>query len=97
MNALSLLTMIRAIANDTITACDRQEYKTGLIHQLHNDKLQNLNNSIANNSSLNRSVKSKYFAEVRKVVLAPSKVKDYSLMKEELKRNFLLYPVLLIS
>lgn len=84
MTALQLLTMLRAIVSDTTIACNRQEYLPAFIYQLHNEKMQNVNNMISRNNSLNRSVKAKYFAEVRKVTLSPMKIKDYSLIRGEL-------------
>lgn len=89
MQPLQLLSTLRAICNDTITACNRQEYKTGFIHQLHNQKMQAINDRIAKDNQLNRAVKLKYFAEIRKVYLASSKVKDYTLIRNEINSKLL--------
>lgn len=89
MQALQLLSTLRAICNDTVIACNRQEYKTGFIHQLHNQKLQAIHDRIAKDNQINKSVKQKYFNEVRKVSLAPTKVKDYTLMRNEINSKLL--------
>lgn len=89
MEALQLLTTLRAIANDTITACNRQEYKTGFIFQIHNDKVQNINDRVAKDVSINRAVKSKYFAEIRKMRLDSMPVKDYVLIRDQLNSKLL--------
>ena len=89
MQPLQLLTALRAIANDTITACNRQEYKTGFVYQIHKDKLQNMHNRVAKDVSLNKSIKAKYFSEIRKLSLASMPVKDYTLIRQDISAKVL--------
>ena len=85
MKPLELLTMLRTVCGDTMIACQRQEFKTVVIHELHNRKMQHINNVIRNDSQLNGKVKEKFYREIRKVVLTPKRIKAYDLMQQELK------------
>lgn len=85
MQPLQLLTTLRAIANDTELACKRQEFKPEFIYKNHNEKLANLQKSIANNSNLNTKQKAKLNLEIKKIILAPVKVKHYDSINAEVK------------
>lgn len=85
MQPLQLLTLLRTICNDTIRACEIGEYKSAVIFNIHYEKLQNVNNRVARDPNLNRNVKLKFFKEINKVYLAPTRIKDYTLMGNELK------------
>lgn len=78
MQPLQLLTLLRSISNDTLIATKRQEYTPEAIYRIHNQKVQAVMNTIANDSGCNKKVKAKYFAEIRKISLAPMRVKTYN-------------------
>ncbi len=78
MQPLQLLTLLRSIANDTLTATKRQEYNPDAIFRIHNQKVQAVMNTVANDAGCNKKVKAKYFNEIRKIQLAPSRVKTYN-------------------
>lgn len=85
MQPLQLLVILRTIANDTELACKRQEFKPEFIYKSHNEKLANLQKSISNNSNLNTKQKAKLNLEIRKIILAPVKTKNYDTIQSEVK------------
>lgn len=89
MEALALLTTLRRIANDTISHCLRQEFKADVIYTLHNEKLANIENLVNSSTKINRSIKLKYTREVSKLKLAPTRIKEYSLILEEVRKKIL--------
>lgn len=85
MQPLQLLVTLRTIANDTELACKRQEFKPEFIYKNHNEKLANLQKSISNNNSLNTKQKAKLNLEIKKIILAPVKTKNYDVIQSEVK------------
>lgn len=84
MQALQLLSTLRAIANNTLSACQRQEFKPEFIYKTHNDQLAAIENNLKN-YSLNGKTLHKYKAEISKIKLAPMRVKSYDLITDQVK------------
>lgn len=87
MQPLQLLSTLRAIADDTVAAAQRQEFKSTFIFQLHNDKLKNISQRIGGDVQLNRAVKAKLLREVNKMYLTGRNASDYNLLQKEAKEN----------
>lgn len=87
MKPLQLLTLLRTISNDTIRACEIGEYTENAIFNIHFQKLMNVNNAVKYNSELNKKVKLKYFQEINKLYLTPTRLKTYGGMAHELKQK----------
>ncbi|BBK09137.1 hypothetical protein [Klebsiella phage 05F01] len=84
MNSAKLLTLLRSITNDTIKACQIGEYTPDAIFRIHNEKVLNVNNIVRYNQDLNKKVKLKYFAEIRKISLDPCRNKGYDVIRNQL-------------
>lgn len=76
MQPLKLLSTLRAIANNTLTACQRQEFKPEFIYKNHNAQLASISSAI-DGYKLGAKVTTKYKAEIKKIMLAPMKDKSY--------------------
>ena len=66
MQPLQLLSTLRAIANNTLIACQRQEFKPEFIYKTHNDQLTSIENNLKN-YALNGKTLHKYKAEINKI------------------------------
>lgn len=84
MQPLQLLFILRSIANNTLIACQRQEFTPEFIYTYHNAQISNIEQAIKG-YKFNAKVIAKYNAEIKKVTLAPMKEKSYYLITEQLK------------
>ncbi len=84
MQPLQLLSTLRAIANNTLIACQRQEFKPEFIYKTHNQQLASIEGAITR-YQLGAKVTAKYKAEIKKVKLAPMKNKSYNSIKSEVE------------
>lgn len=84
MQPLQLLSTLRAIANNTLIACQRQEFKPEFIYKTHNQQLTTIEGAIKG-YHLGAKVTAKYKAEIKKITLAPMKEKSYYLITEQVK------------
>ena len=84
MQPLQLLSTLRAIANNTLIACQRQEFKPEFIYKNHNQQLATIEQAISG-YKMGAKVNAKYKAEIRKITLAPMKEKSYYLISEQVK------------
>lgn len=86
MQALQLLSTLRAIANNTLIACQRQEFKPEFIYKTHNQQLATIEQAISG-YNMGAKVNAKYKAEIKKIMLAPMKDKNYYLISEQIKQG----------
>lgn len=86
MQPLQLLSTLRAISNNTILACQRQEFKPEFIYKMHNQQLTTIENAI-NDYKMGAKVNAKYKAEIKKVKLAPMKEKTYNAIETQIKNG----------
>lgn len=84
MQPLQLLSTLRAIANNTLIACQRQEFKPEFIYKNHNQQLATIEGAIKG-YQLGAKITAKYKAEIKKITLAPMKEKTYYLISEQVK------------
>lgn len=86
MQPLQLLSTLRAIANNTLIACQRQEFKPEFIYKNHNQQLATIEQAISG-YNMGAKVNAKYRAEIKKITLAPMKDKNYYLISEQVKQG----------
>lgn len=84
MQPLQFLSPLRAIANNTLIACQRQEFKPEFIYKTHNQPLATIEQAISG-YKMGAKVNAKYKAEIKKITLAPTKEKSYYLISEQVK------------
>jgi len=84
MQPLQLLTTLRAIANNSLIACQRQEFKPEFIYSNHNAQVNNIEQAIKG-YKFNAKTSAKYIAEIRKIKLAPTRAKSYDSITAEIK------------
>lgn len=84
MQPLQLLSTLRAICNNSLIACQRQEFKPEFIYKTHNAQMSVIQGAIKG-YKFNAKVNAKYNAEIKKVTLAPMKEKSYYLISEQVK------------
>lgn len=84
MQPLQLLSTLRAIANNTMLACQRQEFKPDFIYKMHNAQLASISKAV-DDYKMGAKVTAKYKAEIKKITLAPMKEKSYYLITEQVK------------
>ena len=86
MQPLQLLSTLRAIANNTLIACQRQEFKPEFIYKTHNQQLATIEQAISG-YNMGAKVNAKYKAEIKKITLAPMKDKNYYIISEQIKQG----------
>ncbi|XKX17695.1 hypothetical protein MVUOKPPV_CDS0298 [Klebsiella phage phi1_175008] len=86
MQPLQLLSTLRAIANNSLIACQRQEFKPEFIYSNHNAQVSNIEQAISG-YNMGAKVNAKYKAEIKKIMLSPMKDKNYYLISEEIKQG----------
>lgn len=85
MQSLQLLSTLRAIANNTLIACQRQEFKPEFIYKNHNQQLATIEQAISG-YNMGAKVNAKYRAEIKKITLAPMREKSYYLISERRRK-----------
>lgn len=86
MQPLQLLSTLRAIANNSLIACQRQEFKPEFIYSNHNAQVNNIEQAVKG-YKFNAKTSAKYIAEIRKIKLAPMKDKNYYVISEQIKQG----------
>lgn len=86
MQPLQLLSTLRAICNNTVLACQRQEFKPEFIYKTHNAQLATIEGAISG-YKMGAKVNAKYKAEIKKVKLAPMKDKNYTVIEAQIKEG----------
>lgn len=86
MQPLQLLSTLRAICNNSLIACQRQEFKPEFIYKNHNAQLSSIQGAIKG-YNFNAKVNAKYSAEIKKVTLDAMRIKSYDSIETAIKQG----------
>lgn len=86
MQPLQLLSTLRAICNNSLIACQRQEFKPEFIYKTHNAQMSAIQGAIKG-YKFNAKVNAKYNAEIKKVTLDAMRIKSYDSIEAAIKQG----------